>query len=169
MATSQSLSSSMEAISSSGLIPRFSERPCAVQSVKITADWLGSWGNLKSSLSVAHGISSPVGASRIAALPREESSGGDANEEEQNRRLNDENGFGLASEGAVSWSQVPAFHASIHLDFYLSLSELSVFVCACVYLFETACGAGFHDIICLLKCQMGKWLLKSCFDGSLMF
>nr|GMC78004.1 uncharacterized protein LOC109188228 [Ipomoea batatas] len=105
MATSQSLSSSMEAISSSGLIPRFSERPCAVQSVKITADWLGSWGNLKSSLSVAHGISSPVGASRIAALPREESSGGDANEEEQNRRLNDENGFGLASEGAVSWSQ----------------------------------------------------------------
>nr|GLL23311.1 uncharacterized protein LOC109188228 [Ipomoea trifida] len=105
MATSQSLSSSMEAISSSGFIPRFSERPCAVQSVKITADWLGSWGNLKSSVSVAHGISSSVAGSRIAAVPREESSGGDANEEEQNRRLNDENGFGLASEGAVSWSQ----------------------------------------------------------------
>ncbi|VFQ92527.1 unnamed protein product [Cuscuta campestris] len=89
----------MEALSSISFLSSFSEKPCVLQPIKTHTDWHGS-RNLRSCSSAARGVSSSLRVSRIAALPGEESAGGDGNREELILRLNRANGFGLASEGA---------------------------------------------------------------------
>ncbi|VFQ65556.1 unnamed protein product [Cuscuta campestris] len=88
----------MEALSSISFLPSFSEKPCVLQPIKTHTDWHGSW-NLRSCSTAARGVSSSFRVSRIAALPGEESAGGDGIREELIIRLNRANGFGLASEG----------------------------------------------------------------------
>ncbi|XP_019198319.1 PREDICTED: uncharacterized protein LOC109192206 isoform X2 [Ipomoea nil] len=107
MAASLSLSSSMDAISSSNFVPRFAETHSPFQSPR-TVGFCNS-GNLKSSLSMSCSIANSS-ASRIPALAREglSAAGGSDDEkegEEKNDQLESESGVGLVSEGALSSPQ----------------------------------------------------------------
>ncbi|XP_031090664.1 uncharacterized protein LOC115995699 isoform X2 [Ipomoea triloba] len=106
MAPSLSLSSSMDAISSSNFVPRFPETHSPFQSPRTLA--FCNSGNLKSSLSVSCSIANSS-ASRIPALARQglSAAGGSGSDddkegEEKNHQLESES---LDSEGALSFPQ----------------------------------------------------------------
>lgn len=114
MAGSLSLTSSMDALSSSNFVPRFAETHLPLKLIR-TVGFCNN-GNLKSSSSMSCSIIANSSGSRILALAREGLSAGggsgsdDGKEgEEKIHQLESESGSGLVSEGALSFPQVAAF------------------------------------------------------------